>query len=209
MEKEFISFISAVISAGIAGLVTLVVLFINQLMQHKRWRENMQRKGEDKYLEKKLDTLHEANIELFKLANETLSLARDADSKGINDKFDNLNNKVRLAIELSSPYLNSGNEREIDEDLGLIVEISEVFELLALIRGMLQKEIDTTDKEIETHLLWLNEAIWGLRDHLSFEMKNFDFNNVVKPTSNKILKWTLLSLSINIFYTIYIIFILI
>ncbi|RSL29309.1 hypothetical protein D7Z54_31910 [Salibacterium salarium] len=193
MSNEYIS----LISAGIGGMVALIVLAVNQLMQHKRWKENLQRKGEDKYLDQKIDTLHETNVELFKLANNALTLARIGDDKGTNyiaDEYKILDEKIRSVIALLSPYLSKDKKEEIDI----------LYDLLTEIRLRLNKEVCGEEKDIITHLYWLNESIWEFRDQLSIDMKTFYTDN--RLNSNWSLKLFSISVLFNILFIIYILF---
>ncbi|WP_219914204.1 hypothetical protein, partial [Bacillus paranthracis] len=72
MKNEFVPLISAAIGGGVA----LVVVFVNQTMEHLRWKDKLKRRGEDKYLDKKIELLHESNIEFFQLANDALRVSR-------------------------------------------------------------------------------------------------------------------------------------
>lgn len=192
MSNEFIS----LISASIGGISALIVLTVNQFMQHRRWRENLQRKGEDKYLEKKIDILHETNVELFNLANNALTLAKIGDNKGVNSiakEYKKLDGDIRLVIALSSPYLGKDKKEEVDI----------LYELLTAIRLMLNNEINGEEKDIITHLYWLNESIWGFRDKLSNDMGTFYKD---EPSRNWTLKLFSLSVFLNIIFIIYILF---
>ncbi|MFC7061035.1 hypothetical protein [Halobacillus seohaensis] len=186
--------IASLISAGIGGMVALIVLGVNQLMQHKRWKENLQRKGEDKYLDKKIDILHETNVELFQLANYALTLARAAENKGVNSircEYKKLDSNVRGTIALSSPYLES-----VDNE-----KVNSLYETLTVTRLIFNEEIHGTEAEIITHLYWLNEGIWEFRENLSITMKAF-YNRHEK--SNSWLWITSVSVLLNILLLIYI-----
>lgn len=173
-----------VIGASIGGIVALIVVFINQIMEHLRWKEGLLRKGEEKYLDKRVEILHESNVELFQLANEALKLSRVPKQKGLNKtqvEFRNLDNKVRQSIAISSPYL----ENEFKD------RIENLYEILTNIRLILNNEVEGSVDEVTTNLLWLNEEIWFFRDELIERMKSFKKN----PGKSKLL-YLLLSISL-------------
>lgn len=79
MDKEFIP----IISAAIAAATTLIVLIINKVVEYFMWKTDLNRKGEEKYLERKIDTLHVTIVDIFELTAETLTLGNRSD-QGIN-----------------------------------------------------------------------------------------------------------------------------
>ncbi|XKK33710.1 hypothetical protein HFP66_27410 [Bacillus sp. A17A.1] len=118
-------------------------------MEHLRWKDRLKRRGEDKYLDKKIEILHESNVEFFQLANDALRIS-NLNLDSIKLEFKVLNENVRKRIALSSPY--------IDNELNQ--KIQSIYELLTTIRLILNKEIEGTEEEVITNLLWLNEALW-------------------------------------------------
>lgn len=158
-----------IIGASIGGMVALIVVVINQIMEHLRWKENLLRKGEEKYLDKRIEILHESNVELFHLANEALKLSSIPKQKGLHKtqgEFRNLDNKVRQSIAISSPYL----ENEFKD------RIENLYEILTNIRLILNNEAEGSVDEVTTNFLWLNEEIWFFRDELIEKMKGFKKN---------------------------------
>jgi hypothetical protein len=82
MDKEFIP----IVSAAIIGGATLSVVIINKIVEYFMWKSNLNRKGEEKYLERKIDTLHLTIVDIFELTAETLTLGNQSD-KGISLKI--------------------------------------------------------------------------------------------------------------------------
>lgn len=153
------------ISAGIGGLVAIIVVLINQVMTHIRWKEGLKRKGEDKYIDKKLEVLHDSVIEYFLMANKSLELSRVIENGGsINARkeIDILDNEVRTRIANSSPYLDS----ELEE------RVHNVYEILVTLRWI-DFEDKSNEEEIITNLLWLNEELHFLKEDLENIMKGF------------------------------------
>ncbi|XKK19679.1 hypothetical protein HFP67_29220 [Bacillus sp. CB102A.1] len=108
-------------------------------------------------------------------------------------EFKVLNENVRKRIALSSPY--------IDNELNQ--KIQSIYELLTTIRLILNKEIEGTEEEVITNLLWLNEALWEVRDDITNIIKQL----VVPPYKSIWGKGILLiSILINILLTIILIF---
>ncbi|HHB2168540.1 hypothetical protein QCI47_16180 [Bacillus cereus group sp. RP29] len=188
MKNEFVPLISAAIGGGVA----LVVVFVNQTMEHLRWKDKLKRRGEDKYLDKKIEILHESNVEFFQLANDSLRIS-NLNLDAIKLEFKVLNENVRKRIALCSPY--------IDNELNW--KIQSIYELLTNIRLILNKEIEGTEKEVITKLLWLNEALWEVRDDITSIIKQL----VVPPYKSIWGKGILLiSILTNILLTIILIF---
>ncbi|MED2879805.1 hypothetical protein P4240_24175 [Bacillus thuringiensis] len=188
MKNEFVPLISAAIGGGVA----LVVVFVNQTMEHLRWKDKLKRRGEDKYLDKKIEILHESNVEFFQLANDALRIS-NLNLDSIKLEFKVLNENVRKRIALSSPY--------IDNELNQ--KIQSIYELLTTIRLILNKEIEGTEEEVITNLLWLNEALWEVRDDITNIIKQL----VVPPYKSIWGKGILLiSILTNILLTIILIF---
>ncbi|MCY8233698.1 hypothetical protein [Priestia endophytica] len=192
MEKEWIP----VISAAIGGLVAIVVVFINQTMEHLRWKENLKRKGQDKYLDKKIETLHDSIVDFFQLASEALRLSK-LFGKGAGYQIEEtrmLDKAVRTRIALISPYIEKDLEYRVDT----------LYECLTAIRLILNKEIEGTKKDIETNLLWLNEELHFLNEDLGNIMQEFhEKEEKEKKTNMKMWGFTL-SIALNICLLIYV-----
>ena len=136
--------------------------------------------------------MHESNVEFFQLANDALRIS-NLNLDSIKLEFKVLNENVRKRIALSSPY--------IDNELNQ--KIQSIYELLTTIRLILNKEIEGTEEEVITNLLWLNEALWEVRDDITNIIKQL----VVPPYKSIWGKGILLiSILINILLTIILIF---
>lgn len=177
MHKEFIPILSAAIAAG----TTLIVLIINKIVEFYMWKTNLNRKGEEKYLERKIDTLHTTIVEIFELTAETLTLGNQSDngiSSTIKEGLKKVDNNFRKIIARASPFLN---KKIID------IQVQNVYTLTHYIRefiiqhdkeGNVQlsiiesedfgfKEAKTLESVIETHIFWLNQALHELKDELA------------------------------------------
>jgi hypothetical protein len=180
-------------SAGIGGVVALIVIFINQIMTHIRWKEELKRKGEDKYIEKKLANLHDTIVGFFEDANKALELSRiveDTRARYVKEEIDELDITVRKRIANASPYFDNSLKNRIEN----------VYEILTGIRLIMRKEIEGDDKDIVTHLLWLNEELYFFNDDLEVVMKGYHVKKEVTVP-----KWiAIISVLINILLAIYI-----
>lgn len=191
METQWIP----LVSAGIGGLAAIIVMLINQVMSHMRWKEELNRKGEDKYLEKRLEYLHDAIVEFFISANKSLELgrlAKDTQPRHYKDEFTALDTHIRKTIARTSPYLDNSTKEGLDN----------LYEILTAIRLMLNKEIEYTEGEISTHLYWLNEALYEFNEDLEKVMKGY----YAKKESPWIRWIGILSVIINILLVVYIVF---
>ncbi|MBX4161653.1 hypothetical protein [Priestia megaterium] len=189
MGKEWIP----VVGAAIGGLVAILVVLINQTMEHLRWKENLNRKGQDKYLDKKIETLHESIIDFFQLANEALRLSRlsKVDAKQWMDEIRVIDKSVRTRIALLSPYMDKNLEHRIEN----------LYEILTAIRLIFNKEMEGTNEDIVTNLLWLNEELHSLNDDLGNVMK--EFHEKEKKANKRVWIFTL-SIVLNMCFLIYI-----
>lgn len=181
------------VSAGIGGLVAIVVVLINQVMTHIRWKEGLKRKGEDKYIDKKLEVLHESVIEFFLMANKSLELSQviaNSGSRNARKEIDTLDNEVRTRIANSSPYLESDLEARVHN----------VYEILVTLRWI-KVEDKSKEEEIITNLLWLNEELHFLKEDLENIMKGFHSQ---KKGSNKIYWIMIFSTILNLILLTYI-----
>lgn len=189
VEEQWIKYIP-LLSAGIGAIIAML---INQVMSHLRWREELKRKGEDKYLEKKLENLHDAIIEFFLMANKALELSRIVDVsklKYAQDDIEKLDADIRGRIAQTAPYL----ERNLNQ------RVENLYEILTTMRLIIRKEIEGDDKEIVTNLLWLNEELHYMNDDLGNVMKEFH----VKKEGFWI-KWVaIISVLTNILLVVYI-----
>ncbi|MBU8691240.1 hypothetical protein KM918_28590 [Priestia megaterium] len=189
MEKEWMP----VISAAIGGLVAILVVFINQVMEHLRWKENLNRKGQDKYLDKKIETLHESIVDFFQLANEALRLSRSSkmDAKQWMDGIRVVDKSVRTRIALLSPYIDKNLEHRIEN----------LYDALTVIRLIFNKEMEGTNEDIVANLLWLNAELHFLNDDLGVVMREF---HKKEKKANKIGWIFTLSIVLNICFLIYV-----
>lgn len=191
LEEQWVKYIP-LLSAGIGAIIAMV---INQIMSHIRWKEELKRKGEDKYLEKKLENLHEAIIEFFVMANKALELSRIVDEsklRHVQDDIEKLDADIRKRIAQTSPYLDSNLNQRVEN----------LYEILTTIRLIIRKEIEGDNAEIVTNLLWLNEELWFLNEDLGNVMKGYH----VKKEGYWV-KWiAIISVFTNILLVVYIIF---
>ncbi|CAI6074525.1 hypothetical protein PAECIP112173_02332 [Paenibacillus sp. JJ-100] len=177
MDKEFIP----LISAAIAAATTLVVLIINKVIDYFMWKTNSIRKGEEKYLERKIDTLHLTIVDIFELTAETLTLINQSKygiSSTIKEGFKSVDSTFRKVIAKASPFLDKRiMEEEVDHVYMLTASIRELMSQhekkgnaqLSIIESQNfgYKEAKTLDDIIRTHILWLNEALHELNDKLA------------------------------------------
>ncbi|MGA5715034.1 hypothetical protein ACPCH0_19015 [Bacillus bombysepticus] len=162
MEEQWVKYIP-LLSAGIGAIIAML---INQIMSHLRWREELKRKGEDKYLEKKLENLHDTIIEFFLMANKALELSRKVDGSNLKyaqDDIEKLDADIRKRIAQTAPYLEHNLNQRVEN----------LYEILTKMRLIIRKEIEGDDKEIVTNLLWLNEELYYMNDDLDNAMKGF------------------------------------
>ncbi|MFJ7677452.1 hypothetical protein ACIQXQ_05310 [Peribacillus sp. NPDC097198] len=181
------------VSAGIGGLVAIIVVLINQVMTHIRWKEGLKRKGEDKYIDKKLEVLHESVIEFFIMANKSLELSRVIENGGrrnVRKDINILDNEVRTRIANSSPYLDSDLEERVHN----------VYEILVTLRWI-EVEDKSNEEEIITNLLWLNEELHLLKEDLENIMKGFHSK---KKDSNELNWFVIFSTILNLILLTYI-----
>lgn len=177
MDKEFIPIASAVIVAS----TTLIVLFINKIVEYFMWKSNLNRKGEEKYLERKMDTLHLTIIDIFELTAETLTLGRQSNqgiSSTIKEGFKNVDHTFRKIMANASPFLEEEiMDNEVDSIYMLNVSIRELMGRLER-EGNVQlsitesqyygyKEEKTLEELISTHFFGLNESLHELKDKLA------------------------------------------
>jgi hypothetical protein len=181
------------LSAGIGGIFAISGVLFNQVLTHIRWKEDLKRKGEDKYLEKKLGNLHDTIVGFFEDAIKALELSRiveDTRSRHVREEIESLDISVRKRIANSSPYIDNNLQSRKDN----------LYEILTGIRLIMNKEIEGDDKDIVTHLLWLNEELHMFNDDLEQVMKGYH----VKKEGNKT-KWiATISVLINVALLIYI-----
>ena len=177
MDKEFIP----IVSAAIAATSTLIVLIINKIVEYFMWKTDLNRKGEEKYLERKIDTLHITIVDIFELTAETLTLGNQSDqgiSSTIKEGLKNVENTFRKKIANASPFL----DKQIMNN-----EVYEIYMLTANIRELMRKhekegnvqlsitesqhygykEVKTLEEILSTHIFWLNEALHELKDKLA------------------------------------------
>ncbi|MBD7985102.1 hypothetical protein H9649_10930 [Sporosarcina sp. Sa2YVA2] len=177
MDKEFIPIIGSAIVAG----TTLIVLIINKIVEYFMWKTNLNRKGEEKYLERKIDTLHLTIVDIFELTAETLTLGNQSDqgiSSTIKEGLRNVDHTFREKMAYASPFL----DKEIMDN-----DVDNVYMLNAIIRELLRrlekegnvqlsitesqkygfKEEKTLEAIIGTHIFWLNEGLHELKDKLA------------------------------------------
>ena len=162
LEEQWVKYIP-LLSAGIGAIIAML---INQIMSHVRWKEELKRKGEDKYLERKLENLHDAIIEFFLMANKALELSRIVDGsklRHVQDDIEKLDADIRKRIAQTSPYLESNLNQRVEN----------LYEILTTMRLIIRKEIEGDDREIVTNLLWLNEELHHMNDDLGNVMKGF------------------------------------
>lgn len=162
MEEQWVKYIP-LLSAGIGAIIAML---INQIMSHLRWREELKRKGEDKYLEKKLENSHDSIIEFFLMANKALELSRIVDGSNLKyaqDDIEKLDADIRKRIVQTAPYLEHNLNQRVEN----------LYEILTKMRLIIRKEIQGDDKEIVTNLLWLNEELYYMNDDLGNAMKGF------------------------------------
>ncbi|MGG4382678.1 hypothetical protein ABEX08_11625 [Priestia megaterium] len=188
MDKEFIP----IVSAAIVATSTLLVVIINKIVEYFMWKTNLNRKGEEKYLERKIDTLHLTIVDIFELTAETLTLGNQSD-EGINstikEGLKNVENTFRKKIANASPFL----DKEIMDN-----EIDNIYMLYASIRELMRQhekegnvlvsltesqdygynEPKTLENIISTHIFWLNEALHELKEKLTVTV-----NPLYKPKS--------------------------
>lgn len=103
MDKELIPILSAAIVAG----TTLIVLIINKIVEYSMWKTNLNRKGEEKYLERKIDTLHITIVDIFELTAETLTLGNQSDQgirSIIKEGFKSVDDTFRKVIAKASLF---------------------------------------------------------------------------------------------------------
>lgn len=177
MDKEFIP----IVSAAIVATSTLLVVIINKIVEYFMWKTNLNRKGEEKYLERKIDTLHLTIVDIFELTAETLILGNQSD-EGINstikEGLKSVENTFRKKIANASPFL----DKEIMDN-----EVGDIYKLYANIRelmrqhekeGNVQLSINesqsygynapkTLEDKISIHIFWLNEALHELKEKLT------------------------------------------
>ncbi|WP_339303982.1 hypothetical protein [Paenibacillus sp. FSL R5-0519] len=177
MEKEIIPIVSAAIVAG----TTLVVLIINKVVEYFMWKSNLNRKGEEKYLERKIDTLHLTIVDIFELTAETLTLGNESDQgirSTIKEGFKSVDDTFRKVIAKASPFLDKKiMDNEVDHVYMLTASIRELMRQhdkegnvkLSIIESQDfgYKEIKTLEEVIRTHIFWLNEALHELKDELA------------------------------------------
>lgn len=177
MDKEFIP----IVSAAIVATASLLVVIINKIVEYVMWKTNLNRKGEEKYLERKIDTLHLTIVDIFELTAETLILGNQSD-EGINstikEGLKNVENTFRKKIANASPFL----DKEIMNN-----DIGNIYMLYASIRELIRQheeegnvllsltesqdygynEPKTLEDIISTHIFWLNEALHELKEKLT------------------------------------------
>jgi hypothetical protein len=179
MDKEFIP----IASAAIVAASTLIVLIINKIVEYFMWKTNLNRKGEEKYLERKIDTLHLTIVDIFELTAETLTLGNQSDqgiSSTIKEGLKNVDDTFRKKIANASPFLDKQiMDNEVDNIYMLLAHIRELIRLhekegniqLSSTESDLQyfedKETKTLENLISTHIFWLNEALHELKDKLA------------------------------------------
>ncbi|USL39847.1 hypothetical protein [Priestia megaterium] len=177
MDKEFIP----IVSAAIVAASTLLVVIINKIVEYFMWKTNLNRKGEEKYLERKIDTLHLTIVDIFELTAETLTLGNQSNqgiSSTIKEGLKNVDNTFRKKIANASPFL----DKEIMDN-----EVHDIYGLTANIRELIRQhekkgnvqlsitesqhygynEVKTIEDIIGTHIFWLNEALHELKDKLT------------------------------------------
>jgi hypothetical protein len=162
VEEQWVKYIP-LLSAGVGAILAML---INQIMSHIRWKEDLKRKGEDKYLEKKLKNLHEAIVEFYEYAVEALELSKIIDGikvRHVIEDIEKLDSNIRKRIAQTAPYL----------DNNLYQRVGNVYEILTTIRLIIGKEIEGDNAEIVTNLLWLNEELHHLNDDLGNVMRGY------------------------------------
>ncbi|MFF2291267.1 hypothetical protein [Peribacillus butanolivorans] len=191
MDKEFIP----IVSAAIVGGATLSVVIINKIVEYFMWKSNLNRKGEEKYLERKIDTLHLTIIDIFELTADTLNLARQT-NKGISLEIkkglESVDNIFRKKIANASPFLDN---EIMDNEVGEIYSItSSIRELMLHYNHFEELPEDTNlEEEIRNHIYWLNEALHELKDKLAI---------IINPLYKPAPKWTNSVLTVSIVFNV-------
>lgn len=203
MDKEFIP----IVSAAIVGGATLSVVIINKIVEYFMWKSNLNRKGEEKYLERKIDTLHLTIVDIFELTAETLTLGNQSDkgiSLEIKKGLESVDNTFRKKIANASPFLDD----EIMDH-----EVLNIYKITSGIRELMRRhekhgnislpisEIQlygyqdgkTLEDAISTHIFWLNESLHELKDKLVIIM-----NPLYKPAA----KWKNSVLTISLVFNV-------
>lgn len=188
MDKEFIP----IVSAAIVATASLLVVIINKIVEYFMWKTNLNRRGEEKYLERKIDTLHLTTVDIFELTAETLILGTQS-AEGINstikESLKNVENTFRKKIANASPFLDKEiMDNEIDNIHMLNASIRELMRqhekegnvLLSLTESQNYgyNEPKTLEYIISTHIFWLNEAFHELKEKLTVTV-----NPLYKPQS--------------------------
>lgn len=164
LNNSWIPLISAIIGGGF----TIIVVTINQFISHFRWKEELNRKGEDKYLEKRLEILHDTIIDLYLIAEEILILARKEnmfEQMHVEDTIFNLDSKIRITIARTSAYV---------DEIESINELSPLHEQLAIIRSKDFKNLSIKELDLRTELFYLNEEVHNYREQLINAMKSYN-----------------------------------
>ncbi|SDD55009.1 hypothetical protein SAMN05428987_5249 [Paenibacillus sp. CF095] len=211
MDKELIPLLSAAIVAG----TTLIVLIINKIVEYSMWKTNLDRKGEEKYLERKIDTLHITIVDIFELTAETLTLGNQSDQgirSIIKEGFKSVDDTFRKVIAKASPFLDKKiMDNEVHHVYMLTASIWELMRQhdkegnvkLSIIESedFGYKEIKTLEEIISTHIFWLNEALHELKDELAI---------LVNPIQKSAPQWRsftmILSIIVNCLLAIALIF---
>lgn len=85
-------------------------MLINQVVAHFRWKEELNRKGEDKYLEKRLEVLYSSLSELYMLSEEILDLKETGKELSLlhyRNRFQNIGAKLIFLISNLAPFTTS------------------------------------------------------------------------------------------------------
>lgn len=186
------------LSAGIGGLVAILVMLINQFFSHIRWKEELSRKGEDKYLEKRLHILHESSLEFYRLSQEVLIYAEmDSPSRyeGFKEDVASLRLEIRKAFNNTTPYVKR-QENTVAMDAFAALESVDVY----------TKELNEKNEDelfIKNQLLKLCDLLFNYKLNLEELMKTGN----ISPRKNA-LPWICLisSMILNLFLGILITF---
>ncbi|MGW8429222.1 hypothetical protein ACWGJQ_27905 [Peribacillus simplex] len=104
MSKELIA-------ALIGGSFALLGITINQVLEHIRWKENLKRKGEDAYLEKKLESLHDTIVKLEELTLKlsdlrfSIKLYNSYDEEELLESLESSRRFFNQTVNMVAPYI--------------------------------------------------------------------------------------------------------
>ncbi|MDM5361178.1 hypothetical protein [Peribacillus sp. ACCC06369] len=114
MSKELIA-------ALIGGSFALLGITINQVLEHIRWKENLKRKGEDAYLEKKLESLHDTIVKLEELTLKlsdlrfSIELYNSYDEEELLESLESSRQFFNQTVNMVAPYIPANRYKLIGE----------------------------------------------------------------------------------------------